>query len=282
MKFSKIAVDAYLGAYLGGYVGAISDEELFKPPEAEDCDICCEPFLSEQSFLYECCGKVVCNGCRHGHKKVNLLSAMLSEKLECPYCRAPAYRTEEEFVSRIKHLATKTIPHAFAMLILATIYKKGLYGTARDDGKALRFFLAAAELGHSDALNVVGSFYAKGELVEKDMGRALHYLARASIAGSVQARHNLGFLEFERGDLKRAYKHFTVAARAGHKLSLKHLKDAWKQNTGFVTKDDYRQAMLSYQTKLAKVTNSERDEADWYEENPILYLIKLRSLMRSS
>ena len=91
----------------------------------------------------------------------------------------------EEFVSRIKDLATKTIPNVRAMLILATIYQNGMYGTARDDSKALHLFLAGAELGHFDALNVVGCLYAKGKLVQKDMGRALHYLTRASIAGSL-------------------------------------------------------------------------------------------------
>ena len=87
-------------------------------------------------------------------------------------------------------------------------------------------------------------------------------------------------MELELGHLKCAYTHFTVAARAGHKPSLLQLKDAYKQNTGFVTKDDYLQAVLSYQAKLAEVTNEEREEADLYEEHPFLYLLKLKSLMK--
>jgi len=60
----------------------------------------------------------------------------------------------------------------------------------------------------------------------------------------VQARHNLGSIEFESGNIQRAKKHMIIAARAGKEDSLACIKNGFRR--GFVTKDEYANTLRAY------------------------------------
>ena len=69
---------------------------------------------------------------------------------------------------------------------------------------------------------------------------------KASISTAyVQARYNLGCVEFEAGNEHRAYKHFILSARAGDMESLDKAKQGFVK--GYVTKDEYAKTLRAYQ-----------------------------------
>ena len=63
-------------------------------------------------------------------------------------------------------------------------------------------------------------------------------------------------------------KHFLLAARAGHTNALDLVKDGYM--IGFVTKDQYAQALREYQMSQAEMKSDARDKAlPYYQMNSI-------------
>ena len=77
------------------------------------------------------------------------------------------------------------------------------------------------------------------------------------------ARHALGMIEFESGNIDRAMKHFIIAARSGHEKSLKCVGIGYKQ--GLVTKDDYATTLREYQIIRNEMKSDQRTKAAEYE-----------------
>ena len=77
--------------------------------------------------------------------------------------------------------------------------------------------------------------------------------------GSVQARYNLGCLEGNAGNHHRAMRHFTIAARAGHKESLDCIKGGFRR--GFVTKDEYASTLRAHHEQQKEMKSDARDKA---------------------
>ena len=167
-----------------------------------------------------------------------------------------------EYAIRLMQLAIKESPNADAIFILAGFYHSGLNGFPRNDRGALKLYHQAADLRHAEALAMLGRLYFNGRLIAKDTKKARSYLVRASVEGSLNGRHYLGSIDLKAGNHERAYKHFIIAARAGHEPSLRKLTDACINNTGFVTKDEWREAMQSYQKKHQEAATDARDRAN--------------------
>jgi hypothetical protein len=73
----------------------LHDEALFKqPPKNDDCPICflLLPTLTSGQTFTACCGKTLCNGCRHAH---DLHS---NGRPTCPFCRADAPSSAKECI----------------------------------------------------------------------------------------------------------------------------------------------------------------------------------------
>ena len=137
--------------------------------------------------------------------------------------------------------------------------RDGARGFPQDMVKALELWHRASELGNANAYGEIGVAYRYGRGVERDEKKAIHYWELAAMGGSVQARHNLGITEEEAGNMDRALKHWMIAVKDGNSGSLENIKRLY--GYGRATKDDYANALKSYQAYLAEVKSDQRDEA---------------------
>ena len=95
--------------------------------------------------------------------------------------------------------------------------------------------------------------------MEIDKKKATKYYERAAMMGSTIARHNLGIEEENEGNMDRALKHYMIAVRNGQNKSLEEIKELY--TNGFATKEDYTNALQSYQTYLGEIKSEQRDKA---------------------
>jgi TPR repeat protein len=236
----------------------ISDDKLFKPPPPkEDCPICLLrlPTLPSGSTYYECCGKMICSGCCHAPVYDNLGNEIIEAK--CPFCRAPAWRTLEEYIEQLqKRVETGD---AVAMFHLGCYYRDAEDGFPQDYNKAFELYHRAGELGYAKALGDIGYAYEFGHGVDIDKKKATHYYELAAIGGDVNARFNLGNNELRAGNTTRALKHYMIAAEGGKPNSLKKIQELY--SNGHATKDDYAKALRVYQAYLAEIKSTQRDAA---------------------
>ena len=233
----------------------LHDEKLFKdPPSPDECPICFLPLppieLSEASFQ-TCCGKTICNGCIHAMQMseggVDL----------CAFCRAPPASLEKEEIKRLNKLMNNGSADACNMLAYA--YATGTNNLPQDYQKANELYLKAGELGCAAAYYNLGIHYNQGRGVEVDKKKAKYYYELAAMKGGVDARHNLGVVEWNSGNLLRAMKHFIMAAKAGDETSLDHVKQGFIN--GVVTKDEYAKTLRSYQKSLDEMKSDAREKA---------------------
>ena len=235
-------------------VAELYDEKLFKePPPPEECPICMLPLplAADESIFKPCCGKHICSGCIYAMAERGVAKL-------CAFCRTPKVTSFEEEVERLKKLMDKG--SAYACYMLAGYYAQGELGIPQDWAKANELYLKAGELACAPAYFNLGNTYSNGRGVEIDKQKARHYWELAAMNGTVKARHNLGYIEAQAGNPQRACEHFILAARAGYKQSLDAVKDGYKH--GFVTKDEYAQALRAYQKSVDEMKSEARDEAE--------------------
>ena len=143
------------------------------------------------------------------------------------------------------------------------------YGFARDYLKALELWHRAGELGYAIGYHNIGIAYRNGRGVGIDMKKARHYWELAAMGGISEARHSLGLLEEDAGNMDRATKHLLIAARNGYSKSVSLVKQLYLD--GHARKDDYTMALRAYQSYLAESKSSQRDEAeaaaDYHDDN---------------
>ena len=184
---------------------------------------------------------------------------------KCPYCREPTPTdfNDEDFMKQIMKRAKANDPEAMCLMGLDQEDKLNYIG-------AFEWFTKAAELGHADAHCRLSYLYREGEGVEKDSGKEMHHLEEAAIGGHPGARHNLGFREFEEGNMERAVKHFTIAANQGHDKSLECLMQMFKfEGPGqrSVSKEDLAVALRGHQSAVEATKSPQREAAaKFYEE----------------
>ena len=240
----------------------IHDETLFKPPPKLDCPICFIRLPSKQSgTIYKsCCGKKICCGCLHASAKaVGHLSL-------CPFCRAPA-PTREESLKREKKRVE--VGDSQAIHNLACSYDDGSRGFPRDQAKAVNLWKQAGERGCASSFFNVARAYRLGEGVARDVKKERHYYELAAMAGHIGARHDLGVLEEESGNIDRAIKHFLISASFGDIDSLNAIREMFR--VGYVAKDVYEKALTSRQAYLDEIRNDDRDNAAAVDRNYIYY-----------
>ena len=108
------------------------------------------------------------------------------------------------------------------------------------------------------------SCYDLGEGVGRDEKKATYYYELAATESREMARHNLGMSEGRAGNIDRALKHFMIAAGFGDNDSLENIKQMYKD--GKATKDDYTNALRSYQAYLVDIKSPQRDEAAAFDD----------------
>jgi len=145
------------------------------------------------------------------------------------------------------------------------LYQEGIGGHPQDHEKALELYNRSGELGCAKAYVYIGCTYSSGRGVDVDKKKAKHYYELAAMGGDVSARHNLGCLEARAGNMDRALKHFMIAARDGHADSLGVIKIIYSK--GYATKDDYMNALRSYQAYLDEIKSDQRDKAAVFSDS---------------
>ncbi|KAL7528794.1 hypothetical protein ACHAXR_002640 [Thalassiosira sp. AJA248-18] len=236
----------------------IFDEALFKqPPPNEDCPICFLrlPFCGEKQYN-SCCGKMICIGCA-------CADVITRASKDCPFCRTPAARTADEENERIKERIE--VDDVNAMLTLGHYYYNG-DGVPQDSNTALELWHQAAKLGCTKSHSNVGSAYAQGEIVKKDVKKAKYHLELGAMGGDAAARYNLGVFEVNAGNMNRAMKHFMISASYGYDDSLEEIKTGFSD--GHVTKDDFEKALRAHKESKDEMQSDQRDEARrWHSLN---------------
>ena len=77
--------------------------------------------------------------------------------------------------------------------------------------------------------------------------------------GNVDARNNLGNLEYRAGNMNRAVKHFMIAAGAGHDKSLKKIRECFLN--GYATKDGFEEALRANKDSKDEMRSEQRETA---------------------
>jgi hypothetical protein len=230
------------------------DVALFEEHAAEECPICILPLPLYENHtgmtFHACCGKNICNGC---------IYAMFESGAKdlCAFCRTPYSSSDEENVKRTKKLMDAGNAGAFNQF--GGVYANGLIGVRQDWAKANELYLKAGELGFANGYYNLGTSHDYGNGVEIDKKKAMHYYELAAMSGDIKARNNLGCVESRAGNNHRAFKHFMLAARAGHMLSLDSVKRGYMH--GLVTKEEYANTLREYQKSQDEMTSDARDKA---------------------
>ena len=199
--------------------------DLFAPlPPTEDCAICFLPLsrVMSNSTNWGCCGKTICGGCDGEH---HALIKSQSGKNTCPFCRELRATSEDEYGRQLEARALKN--DHFALHNLGISFKNGSNGFPKNDLKALDCWIKAVELGSPGACTNIGTYYSEGKGVSKDMDRKALFYTVGSLRGCIYARNNIGFSEYNSGNREIGIRHWTIAAQAGHQLSLDALKDIY-------------------------------------------------------
>ena len=239
----------------------IRDRNLFTVPEGShchwgECPICCLPLPLEgpKSTFMGCCSKLICNGCDHANQ-IREIKAGLKQR--CAFCRELMPKTAEECYKRCMKRIKKNDPVAMSYMGRGCI-DEGDYETA------LEYFKKSAEMGDPDAHYNLSIMYHKGDGVEKDMKKEIYHLEEATIGGHPDARHNLGCEEAMNGNFERARKHFIIAANLGYHDSLKMVLRL--HTMGHASKEDYANALRTYQAAVDETKSSEREEAELFDK----------------
>ena len=239
--------------------GELRDELLFKHPEGNhhgDCPLCCLPLPIDpwKSYMHSCCSKVICNGCSYA-----LMAREHEMRLtfKCPFCREPTKRTKEEMdKERMKRVEAANDP--VAMYEEARIqHERGYYI------RAFEYWTKAARLGNADAHFQLSQMYYDGEGVERDAEMMLYHFEEAAIGGHPSARHNLGNVEWNKGNYERAVKHWIIAASQGFESTDILMK---KYREGYVSKEQLAAALRAHQAAVNETKSEQREAAEKFKQ----------------
>ena len=236
-------------------VAELYEEALFKEVEPEECPICLlpMPINGEDTTASTCCGKRICDGCVYAMK-------MSEGKDLGAFCRTPPASSDEKNVKRVKKLMDNDNPMGYNLL--AGAYDAGERGLPRDERKANELWLKAGELGCASGYYNLAESYNRGSGVEIDKNKAKHYWELAAMNGSIRARIDLGYLEFEADNYDQALKHCIIAAKSGHEPSLDYVTKVFKG--GLIPKDEYANTLRAYQQRRNESASEQRDKAAIY------------------
>jgi len=198
---------------------------------------------------------VICNGCSYAPVYDDQGNEVAEKK--CPFCRTPWSETREEENERVKKRVEAG--DCIAINDLGNNYRDGSRGFPQDYTKALELWHRAGKLGDAMAYHSIGNAYKYGRAVKMDVEKARHYWELAAIGGISEARFNLGCLEGNTGNNEKALKHWMIATKDGDTNSLEYVKRMY--GYGDATKDDYANALRSYQAYLDEIKSDQRDEA---------------------
>jgi TPR repeat protein len=262
------------------------DEALFKvSPAKEECPICFLPMPAkliycvslppatrssvpiydfvkaneelankDMDVYYPCCGKTICQGCKHSFRESG-------NSGKCPFCNSEGGNTDEERVEQIMKRVEAN--DAASICMLAHHYHLGLRGVQQDQAKAMELYGRAAELGNTKAHRGLGGIYHQ----RGDMKKAKFHFEVAAMAGDEVARFNIGVGEAQSGNMERAIKHFIIAASAGESRSMHNLIKLFEG--GAVSRESIDSILAAYNSSCKEMRSEARDAAIQLETDTI-------------
>lgn len=239
-------------------VAELRDEILFRQPESThwgDCPICFLPIpLGDNERMdMVCCGQYICIACFLANAERKVQNRL---EIKCPFCRKMRPKSKAESLKMQNERATEKNCPISLVQVGKRHHRKG------DFHAAFQFSSRAAALGDADGHAALGGFYWEGEGVEKDMSKAICHFERAAIAGHPGARHNLGCIESDNGQIQRAVKHWIISAKQGQDSSLENVKQFFKD--GLVSKEDFAAALRGHQAAMDATKSPQREKAVEY------------------
>jgi len=226
--------------------------DLFAPiPPAEDCAICLVPLsrLKNDAMYEACCGNEICVACyMENEASINKQNEEKNagKKLAfvCPFCREPNPTCFDEENAHLQARCLQNDHAAFTQI--GEIYRWGKYGIAKDDLKALDYFIRAVELGSPEACGCIGISFDKGNGVTVDKERAALFYRIGALRGNIAARHNIGNCEYKSGNREIAIRHWKIAAEAGDQDSLNNLRKIYNADGNMPGKEFISKAYLDF------------------------------------
>lgn len=126
--------------------------------------------------------------------------------------------------------------NAEAQFVVGWHYEKGTEGVSVDLGKAAGWYRRAAEQGHMEAQNNLGSLLSVGNGVEKNLGKAVHWWRKSANLGNEVAMVNLGRAYLDGSgvnqDFHKAAFWFKKAADLGFPPAQRFLGDLYFEGQG--------------------------------------------------
>jgi hypothetical protein len=237
--------------------------DLFTQPDEShwgECPICCLPLPIDlkKSTLSTCCSKRICDGCDVANQKSEVAAGL---ERRCAFCREPLANSQEEAEKRMKRI--KKNDPAVMCHMGASSFHEGDYESA------LKYWTKAAEFGDAEAHYRLSIMYRKGLGVEEDMEKENHHLEEAAMGGHPDARYNLGCEDANNGRFEGAKNHFIIAANLGDHESLKAVEHLHAD--GYASKEDYANALRSYQSAVAATKSEEREVAEEVKNEGVLF-----------
>ena len=194
---------------------------------------------------YPCCGKTICRGCVHSFAQ--------SGNNKCPFSNSEFNKTEEDKIAEMMKRVEANDPDSIFML--GNFYYKGLNGVQHDQTKAMELYIWAADLSSSSAHYFLAKHYHEGGALKK----AKFHLEASAMAGNEIARHNLGIMEDNSGNIERAVKHWTIGASAGGYTAMHHLRLCFEK--GYVSRESIDSTLAAYNRSCAEMRSEARDAA---------------------
>ena len=234
----------------------LHDKELFTQPDGchhGECPICFLPLPidPEKSYFKSCCSETVCRGCSYANFMANRHDEIKANR--CPFCR--------EVPSKDKEVNKKKKMKRVEANVPAALCEHGTYCYNQGNPKsAFEYWTKAVALGDLTSHFKVGVLYMNGEGVEKDEKKAVYHYEIAAIGGHPWARYNLATNEERNGNIRRAVKHYIIAAKLGEEKSMKNLWDHY--SLGNITKEELDATLRAHRAAIDETKSEQREAAE--------------------
>ena len=225
-----------------------------KLPPQEECPICMRalPIHSMLHSYFACCGKVICCGCSHQHRKT---SATLVPT--CAFCRTRMPESEQDFLVPLRKRVEGKDP--CALINLAMAYGLGELGLSVDQAKCIDLLRESASLGLPFAQYRLGVFHYEGEMgLEQNGEEGIKYFEEAAEGGHLLARYNIGCIEEAGFNFVVAMRHWRLSASGGLKFSMNSLIECFQG--GLLYCGDLAETLQAMYRARAEMKSENRDQ----------------------
>jgi TPR repeat protein len=159
-------------------------------------------------------------------------------------------KTDEEEVEEM--MKRVEVNDEESIYVLGTYYYHGgQLSLLQDRNKEL--WKQAAKLGSSQAHYQLGSINNEGG----DLKKAKFHFEAAAMAGHEVARYNLGCMNFHSGNILQGLKHWTITASAGDYAAMHSMLIEFEK--GLVSRDAIDSTLTAYNTSCVEMRSEARD-----------------------